>query len=489
MPFLALPADILIAILSIVDVSTIIAVSRTCKRAHEAAITFAVWKAALEDLHARRFIDHLPVLHGKTTLELVAIVKRLLRGPDAWSSSTPQMRARPYLERTLPHTAPLRAIQLLEGGEYVMVFADNCLRCMRVAGGQPVLLLPIVSTALFQAEIVDVPSATELRVFIWADSLIRVIAVELVDMGDCPPPRVDLSISMTGFSVLRSSKSTLADNLVAAECERHSDRGDFFLLLDWEAGRYCALGYPQASTCTLSLVPGFIVSTFAISKLPTSTMPSGPLRRPGEYIEVRSIAALSKCWKPVKENSIPHLYFKITSLHAIPTVASQSLGVPESSTVEWSSHPLLDAQVFPSPIARDTFRVWVSLYSPPLHEWDPPVRWSAQVSFRLELRAGSTRLTQRSCAFDYNLKRRDQAIPYTMSYVGHMMVGGDALGSFLPTFAPASGHARSPKNRGALVHLDHLEGMSPVVHGMSVSTWSGALTYVGEGKIVVAHYL
>ncbi|KAJ7621381.1 hypothetical protein FB45DRAFT_1093139 [Roridomyces roridus] len=82
------PADIIFSVFAFCDISNVLSIAKTCKYLHGLGFEKSVWMELLTDLKRRCFLDEVytPVLHQLFTEELVNLVKRVLLGPETWSS-------------------------------------------------------------------------------------------------------------------------------------------------------------------------------------------------------------------------------------------------------------------------------------------------------------------------------------------------------------------------------------------------------------------
>ncbi|KAJ7887582.1 hypothetical protein B0H14DRAFT_1236892 [Mycena olivaceomarginata] len=85
--------DVLILILVESDVPGVVALSRTSKFFHRIAFTTAVWYTLVARLVQRGFIDRRPddgYFENLSTEQLIGLVKRMIRGPKAWTDTPSQ---------------------------------------------------------------------------------------------------------------------------------------------------------------------------------------------------------------------------------------------------------------------------------------------------------------------------------------------------------------------------------------------------------------
>lgn len=162
---------------------------QTSKSLRRITSTRAVWISLVKDLRALGFIDRLSIGDIETlpTAELVAVVKRLVVGPESWSMKRPSgsslfskifgrllgpRQNLPVLQAEISERLVLhpptstqtpnrgeREAKLLRGGEFVLFNRSHVLECWRVDGD--VLLwthhssIPHPNVATFAVEVVD----------------------------------------------------------------------------------------------------------------------------------------------------------------------------------------------------------------------------------------------------------------------------------------------------------------------------------------------
>ncbi|KAJ7114476.1 hypothetical protein C8R44DRAFT_984433, partial [Mycena epipterygia] len=96
--FLNLPEDVMYCVLHLCDTSSMICISRTTKYLHYLAFSPTVWIPLVADLRHRGFVDPFSArdIRSMPTQSLVAVVKRLVVGPNARSPSPSPSRARSF---------------------------------------------------------------------------------------------------------------------------------------------------------------------------------------------------------------------------------------------------------------------------------------------------------------------------------------------------------------------------------------------------------
>ncbi|KAJ7095560.1 hypothetical protein C8R44DRAFT_889982 [Mycena epipterygia] len=165
MIFLDLPEDVINYALCLCDIYSVVCISQTNKYLHDLAFTPSIWMTLVEDLRNRGFVDRLSAadIRSLSTQSLVALVRRLVLGPEAWSPPS-RIQSRPksfsrilyklsnlrgrraadpppvqacahiVLHPSIHPTEPFHrsTFKVLKGGEYVLF-------CDRDAHGVPVL--------------------------------------------------------------------------------------------------------------------------------------------------------------------------------------------------------------------------------------------------------------------------------------------------------------------------------------------------------------
>ncbi|KAJ6586326.1 hypothetical protein DFH09DRAFT_1432137 [Mycena vulgaris] len=93
------------------DISSVVSTGRTCRYLHDLAFAKSIWLALLDDLKRRSILDSActPDLQNLSTNDLIALVKRLVNGPDTWwpqaSGFTPEVSKETILHPIM-HDAP-----------------------------------------------------------------------------------------------------------------------------------------------------------------------------------------------------------------------------------------------------------------------------------------------------------------------------------------------------------------------------------------------
>ncbi|KAJ6578267.1 hypothetical protein B0H19DRAFT_1253525 [Mycena capillaripes] len=89
MPFESLGDDILLHLLSLCDVYTVLSIWAINKSLRSVSLTKQLWLSLMRDLRFRGLLD-LPSaeeLENYSTVKLVGIIKRIVFGPNVWSTS------------------------------------------------------------------------------------------------------------------------------------------------------------------------------------------------------------------------------------------------------------------------------------------------------------------------------------------------------------------------------------------------------------------
>ncbi|KAJ7196551.1 hypothetical protein GGX14DRAFT_672895 [Mycena pura] len=151
MEFQDLPEDVLRAIFNVSDIYAVVSMSRANKYLRQLAVDKLVWVDLVENLLYKGFVDRLTTskVHSYSQEGLVALVKRLLVGPQCWNppskakshfrlglkTSDPKSQS-PAPAQTVLHpsdvvTSKANEAKLLRGGEYVL-FNNRTLECWSV---------------------------------------------------------------------------------------------------------------------------------------------------------------------------------------------------------------------------------------------------------------------------------------------------------------------------------------------------------------------
>ncbi|KAJ7615640.1 hypothetical protein DFH06DRAFT_123665 [Mycena polygramma] len=153
MLFQDLDEDVLPAILTACDVYAVVSLSRVNKFFRAIALSEWLWRALVHGLSARYHIPDLHAIDSYCTTQLIAEVKRLIRGPATWSEQS----SRPPTLASAKAFLAGNCVQFLPGERFFADFRGSSFCCHDVASGSCVWTSPVPSTCIkvWTAEMCD----------------------------------------------------------------------------------------------------------------------------------------------------------------------------------------------------------------------------------------------------------------------------------------------------------------------------------------------
>ncbi|KAJ7114475.1 hypothetical protein C8R44DRAFT_855693, partial [Mycena epipterygia] len=371
MTFLDLPEDVILDILAICEVSSVLSVSQTNKYLHLLAFTPTLWMSLVEDLRHRGFFDRLSStdVRSMSTRSLVALVRRLVVGPETWSPSRNQS-PRPTLlsrilgtltrHRRLPSEAsppvkpcvqvvlhpPVRRdaqVKILRGGRHVL-FCDvdaqgtGVLKCWRVADDSLVGTyrsgLPFHGVRSFEAEVLHGGDHANIVLCVYEDALDPSI-VEVI-RWNFATGMIEL-LSRTEYTGCIFWNPKICSGIAAAHVYDLGQKKHMHVIIDWRAQRYYeVLGRGKES---IELIPGYFILTWTSDGMT-------------QKISVVAITSLPGSWTSVVQRNTAYP----VQLSSIPHVASHTIICPGEIM-----RSALIFGVHESPLQTGTYRVWICL--------------------------------------------------------------------------------------------------------------------------------
>ncbi|KAJ7106992.1 hypothetical protein C8R44DRAFT_805070 [Mycena epipterygia] len=502
MSFVDLPEDVVYHALSMCDVFSVICISQTSKYLHLLGLTPTVWRSLVEDLRNRGFIDRLSAadIRAMSTETLIAVVKRLVVGPVAWSPPKIQSPPRPtsfskmlaklvrprgqkaavpdplqiqlcgeiVLHPALPPVFPepcLTTFKLLRGGKYALfchVQDPAALVCWRVAEdsllGTYYSALPTPKIFDFEAEVFDGGERANIVILVYAETdnpgFIEIIhwdfatgETELLSTTAC-----------TDYRLCSSPK--ICSSLAAIRVYQSFPWGEVYVIINWNTHQHCKIICPAnvGFDFCMELIPGFFIVT---------ARPSSPNLT--TEIRVGSVASLSGSWVslPVgQHNTVEPLSFSGLSLVASNTVTPTDARI-KSGRME----------IHESPLQRDTYRVWLRIpyFVPRAGGLRSSTHRALICSFHLST-SGSG-----SSQFSWNQRSSVAAAPDTradgISYSGHTQTR--------IWFEPNGTQTIfQPENHSALITLEMPEG----TQSTRLVSHSGTLVYFTMQTVVLRYF-
>ncbi|KAJ7106991.1 hypothetical protein C8R44DRAFT_858085 [Mycena epipterygia] len=499
MSFLDLPEDVVYHALSMCDIFSVICISQTSKYLHLLGLTPTVWRPLVEDLRNRGFIDRLSAadIRAMSTETLIAVVKRLVVGPVAWSPPKIQSSPQPtsfsemlaklvrlrgqkaavpdppqiqpcgeiVLHPTIPPALPepsRTTFKVLRGGKYALfcqVQAATALGCWRVADDS---LLGVYYSALstprifdFEAEVFDGGERANIVIVVYAETD-NLGFVEIIhwDFGTGKTELLSTT-PCTNYQLCPSSPK-ICSGLAAVRVYPNNPWAEMYVIIDWPAHQHCKIICPAnvGFEFCMELIPGFFIVT---------ARPSSPNLT--TEIRVGSVASLSGSWVslPVEQhNTIEPLPFSSLSLVASNTVTPTDARI-KSGRLE----------VHESPLQRGTYRVWLSIpYSVPgAHDSGGSTHRALICSFNLStLESGGSQ-------FSWKQRSSVSAVPTACAdrilYSGHTQFEPNGIQKIF-----------QPDNHSAPITLEMPEG----THLALLVPYSGTLAYFTMQTIVLRYF-
>ncbi|KAJ7720794.1 hypothetical protein B0H16DRAFT_381430 [Mycena metata] len=398
--FLDLPEDVILLILTdYCDVQSVIRISRTSKYLHRVAFLHDVWLSLVTKLVQRRIID---VRRGKgqnlqelSTDQLIAKVKRTLRGPETWSdrsdaapnhSSSPSpnqsvlrqtvRRVKNLAKKLVPGrtvimtalspsrifapgaqrividshlgTGPLlaweRRVMLLPGGEYVLFQASGRLECWKISQDQVIwthaCAMRDASVRNFAADIIEDDRVVILTCQNTWDTRQNFVEITILDLKT---GNSDLVLVSRAPDFADYHSCSLCGSIAAVDLTRK------LFLVNWRTHSHVVVKHSSngpSFSCRMALIPHYIV-------FPRWSAPDNHL-----VASVCPIAAFDALWVPVDSIQEPSHY--TVSLDDLPSIPADDIPLKDRIG-DVSPNTRMRFWVYESPISRGVFRVWAHL--------------------------------------------------------------------------------------------------------------------------------
>ncbi|KAF7353480.1 hypothetical protein MSAN_01537600 [Mycena sanguinolenta] len=136
-----LAPDVIFSIFAFCDIASVISASETCRYLHNLAFDKSVWLDLLDNLRRRSILDRTVNLEMLSVVEMIGIVRRLIDGPQTWSSSEHDLDPIAEASKTITLHPPIRSdletpafdwVKLLPSGCYVLLGNLDTLECWNV---------------------------------------------------------------------------------------------------------------------------------------------------------------------------------------------------------------------------------------------------------------------------------------------------------------------------------------------------------------------
>ncbi|KAJ7198113.1 hypothetical protein GGX14DRAFT_573670 [Mycena pura] len=507
MKLLDLPLELLLMVLCFCDVSTVMLASQTNKTFHELASSRIMWISLVEDLRHRGFVDRLSAADVKAmpTSDLVAVVRRLVVGPASWSpAKATQSRSASHVvlrpAMSPGHPFSHQDVAVLPRGEHVLLNNFRGLECWRVADGVLVWRFESDRVMAFAADVQDGGESANLVICI-NGSPSNHQGVRIVNLNfstGVAQPLLETDFVGGACYLVDPVTPRIFGEFAAVHLQGHS-----FVVFDWRSQAYCKV----------SEIPGPVRASWGNNitsnlhnseshRIALDFIPGHFIATSYERIEVYSMAALAGRWVPAEGP---------VHLDKTETVA---LGYHMSPVVADSVHPkarhypTVVVAVQPSPLVRETFRVWIYLHPTrpryagccrgKLKAYDIDDEDVHLVCFRLSLAANRAPAALAGGSESKPTRALPPLAPQlqlrqlmTIRPPGEVTYAGHTLALFGDTTSRGRRWAVSratPTPNGSwesvgLIELKRRPHIKPVV-----TTYSGAVAYVARRSLIVQYF-
>ncbi|KAJ6566666.1 hypothetical protein B0H19DRAFT_1257860 [Mycena capillaripes] len=327
MPFLDLGTDVLSHLFALIDVYTVLSLSRVNRLLYDIGSTKQLWLSIVRHLTACRLIDAPPDRLDELSKDaLVEEVRRAVDGPRTWSpkSSVPPTLAR----QVVVEVDHFRCAELLPGGSHILCYfehnSDDAVECLRHTLGD------------------EYGHAAVVALILAASDRHELLFIELnLDTGKSG------DLLRTSFPRTLLWATQLCEDFLVCYARPTPIHGRWFiLLLNWRAEEFvvfdCSTTRPVDN---FALLPGHIVLTRPVFGPDESSAACS--------VHLYSIVNFKTLWRPLSEfsfdNPIDPKEISSVELH----VAHNNLVAPRHL------HPKLS--VTQSPIHHDTYDLTIQV--------------------------------------------------------------------------------------------------------------------------------
>ncbi|KAJ7473186.1 hypothetical protein B0H11DRAFT_2037543 [Mycena galericulata] len=473
--FQDLPVDIIFSTFAFCDICTVISVAQTCRHLYDLAFQKTIWLGFLHDLNQRHFLDPISNLRDLATRELIELVKRLITGPETWSS-TPDSQLKHVLAKKITlhpsiFTGPgIRDWQnqatLLPDGRHVLFGNWNTLECWSVEDDRLVWARSPTKHAGallgFDAEVVD--TAHSLVVVVCEHTEVgfpnRTLEVVNVDLRSGTSDLLFAAYSPSPLTFHFYGRPTICGEFVVISARPNRD---VFLVLNWKTRSAFLLVCQEGWRSELLLFPRHVL---------LKTMDNTET----DELRLLSCAEFIPHWTQLA-GPVAHLdlamRLSLTSVPIahIPALVTQRIELP-NSVHSRSSPPSCRVSVRADPLRESTYRVWVYL----LHQDDRTESLRVTMRcYRLSCGPGTQVVWRESISANSPAGAK---IPYNgtsgITYSGHALALDD-------------------EERQRIMALPSVWGEQDVDlvdcgDYIDVSAYSGAVTYATFNSIVILYF-
>ncbi|KAJ6461729.1 hypothetical protein C8R45DRAFT_1178912, partial [Mycena sanguinolenta] len=440
-----LTPDAIFSIFAYCDISSVISASQTCRYLHDLAFDKSVWLVLLDNLRRRSILERTFDLEALSVAEMVGMVRRLIKGPQIWSSEDPD---RDPVAKTItlhpqipsdPGMPGLNSVKLLPSGRYVLLLNREALECWNVAHDRLVWRhTPAVEhtrVVAFEAEEIDTDSAI----------IMVCLRADLPDgpMGTIEMVNVDFRTGT--HNCLLTARAPESEEIhyfyQAAICGELASvkYNSGYIIINWRAKSYFTIHCDDESHSRLALIPRHIVVLiFSAKAIPLIHLISNDTIR--TYFSPTIGLDEATEFSGVSVEEIP-------KLHTFYAISTQP------------SFAVTGMQIQASPIRETDYRVWI---------WARNADKSALL-FSYQLSIPVDRVPQ-----SY-LRTQTVSPGAQVSYSGHVLHYRGSLGGWI---------ILSPNSSTA--HMRHQ--VFPDSAFLQLTTYSGTMIFGVESTLVVQYY-
>ncbi|KAJ7154893.1 hypothetical protein C8R43DRAFT_1000649 [Mycena crocata] len=469
--------DIIFSVFFFCDIATLLYTGQTCKRLQKLAFRKNVWLTVVDGLRRKLFLDpDIPELHGLSTAQLIALVKRILTGPESW---TPRARGCPFTPEVSKHIEVRTRIRvgsvrapyenqatLYKGGRYFLYRNLDALECWNVAEPRLVWTYtpPNAAAHVFAFAADDQTLDDPLVIMICGiDSSEEATTpnyIEIVELDLHRGKHNTLFMCRTPDTMYEDpfSSPVLCGDIAAVSIGSVQDT---FLIINWKAHTVFMLAAYQRSQSEVVLIPGHIL-------LKTRTN-----RQEDELNLIHSEEAFRVHGVPANDRAMD--YDDTVAVDRVPKMLSHRIRptvIRQTQSNGWPMHDKIS--VHADPLRQDTFRIWVYLSDADRHD-DSSFRDAALYSYELKITASQPPHLRERTSVQALRRKRYRNIAYS----GHTQAF-DPSGYGKQQILPPPPMQTSTVS--AEVDLDCCG-----LH-VDVSSYSGALTHCPHGSVIIQYY-
>ncbi|KAJ6537213.1 hypothetical protein DFH09DRAFT_1369183 [Mycena vulgaris] len=349
-----LDSDVLLQIFALVDVFTVVSLSRVSKSFGKIASSKQLWLAILRNLSSRWLMDPPPpeVLQTFSTTQLIEEVKRVITGPRTWSSvsSAPPTVSRQIIV-TFDHLQNQGDVKFLPDGRHFLMNKPSSplsrgVECWDVHCGRCVWgwTIPDPSYVLRHATFDFRRGGTEAVVCLIVDSSDDYDRMIILKADLTTGESRDLVHHAIAGLVPDHPVVNISGDFCSYEIWRWIVPRKYFLLVNWRTTEFILFD-SSSRELSSAMFPGHIVLGFPKSQ----TNPSIE-----DHVRIHSIASLKHLWRPLSEFNPDNS----TDLTKLP---SASFNVAGNSSREKDAYHTVKVSIAESLVHDDSYELVVEV--------------------------------------------------------------------------------------------------------------------------------